>query len=139
MLLKWWLGIPLCTPPISAPCGRCGVQADPFGDHAVVCPLARIVQRHRVVVEALQLGLQAANITTVLEQQVGSSGDRPADILAHLASGADPVAIDVTVVHPLLPSGYVFRGEATKRAEVRKNVVMTKHAPWQGLHFCPLL
>ena len=47
------------------------------------------------------------------------------------------MAIDVTVVHPLLPSGYVFRGDATRRAEARKKRRYDETCSMAGVSLVP--
>ena len=102
--LQWWLGLPLVPPDsIGSTCLQCGACLDAWGDHAVTCSKNGIHLRHSSLQEWLLHTAREAGITCSHEAAL-ADGSRPADVLFHAWRGAGPLAVDVTVVHPLRPS-----------------------------------
>ena len=124
-LLRWRLGMQLSPSSESTtPCRKCGEAQDIFGDDAVPCKLNNYHARPQLVVDALARVLTSANIHTDREVPVNGK-ERPADILAYRLLGSSPLAIDVTVVHPLvsssdLPQNRVSSAELSKHRHYDK-------------------
>ena len=53
---------------------------------------------------ALERVLRLAGVTYQREQSVDSTSDRPADLLLRIGPKEDLCAVDVSVVHPAIPS-----------------------------------
>ena len=100
-LLRFRVGAPCFAP--AEPCSGCGITMDPSGDHALCCAHNGLYRRHNHVRGALYQLAKSANWSPVLEAALPNSSHRPADILLRSAE-ARPLAIDVTIVHPLRPS-----------------------------------
>ena len=101
--MKWWLGVSLTTPSVSATCPSCGDALDSFGDHLLCCRKGGFYQRHTAVVRQLWHMCTAAGLTASCEVSFDGS-TRPADLLVPHWKGGGPLANDVSVVHPLAPS-----------------------------------
>ena len=114
-LLRFFLGIPLAPNP-STPsiCPYCGGAADIYGDHAVTCRRISYHGRHKFVCDALVRVGQSADFPTDREVAVNGK-ERPADVLFSGVPNSSPMAIDVTVVHPLAD----FDGSAEEPTRVQ--------------------
>ena len=101
-LLKWWLGLPQSSnPSIPSQCNFCQQPMDIFGDHSVSCNAISCVPRHNLVAQALASAASTAGIT--IDREVAVAGkERPADLLLKGLASSLLVAVDVTVVHPLV-------------------------------------
>jgi len=101
-LLKRRLGLPLIQSPLPIHiCTKCWDTMDVFGDHAVTCRKNHLHMRHQLVADALAKVLVSAWYRIDMEVAICGK-ERPADILIHHIDGRKPVAVDITVVHPLL-------------------------------------
>ena len=134
LLLRWWLGERLLSTP-SCPCSWCGSQADSFGDnavsfgaHAVSCPRSNVVLRHQVAVRGLECMLSIAGITYQREQRVDSSHDRPADLLIRAGPNEELCAVDVSVVHPTIPSAPSAEAESRNRQRYQEQCSLVPRA-----------
>ena len=103
MLMKWWLGCPLFPAHTHPQCPLCGDSMDSFGDHLLCCKKSGFLQRHSAIVRHLWHMSTAAGFRAETEVAIGGN-TRPADLLLPHWKGGGPLAIDVTVVHPLAPS-----------------------------------
>ena len=74
-----------------------------FRDHAVSCMRNGINQLHQAAQDWLLKSARSAGITCSREAELPDK-DRPADVLFHNWSGDGPLAVDLTVSHPLRPS-----------------------------------
>ena len=83
-------------------CAACHCPQDPFGDHALSCSSSGLYQRHNRLRDTLAHWRRKAGWSPLLEQNLPNSSSGPADILFTSCS-AKPVAVDVTVCHPLRP------------------------------------
>ena len=101
-LLRARIGLPLY--PENSSCVACGQCLDPYGDHAQCCAGSGLYRRHNRVRDAVWRLAKVAGWDPILEAHLPNSLVRPGDILLR-AKGPRPVAIDVTVVHPMRPSG----------------------------------
>ena len=102
-LLRWHLGLPIISPEVvGAPCAACGAPVDVFGDHAVKCARSGFSLRHLGIQNYLCQVLSDARVAHNREVPVGSTGMRPADIMLTRWSQGRDMAVDLTVVHPLL-------------------------------------
>ena len=92
-------------------CAGCRKPMDSAGDHALSCPSNGTYRRHNHLRDRL-FGLgQLAGWAPELEQAIPGSRDRPADLLFR-AAGPPPLAVDVTVSHPLRSSASTAVREA---------------------------
>ena len=123
VLLKWWLGLPVLSGADSPECPSCGEALDSFGDHLLCCRKGGFYQRHSAIVGLLWHLCRAQGLPVSLEVAVSDSL-RPADLLISHWKGSAPLAVDVTVVHPLtaaVPFHAVKTGtEAPERVEQMK-------------------
>ena len=102
VLLRWWLGEPLFPPDEMRSCPLCGVTEDAFGDHVLCYRKAGIYVRHNAVVEFIVRTANAAGLRCSREVSIGA--ERPADVMIANWKAGKPLAVDVTIVHPLAPS-----------------------------------
>ena len=106
LLLKWHLGLPILPSHwAGAGCPRCGAALDVFGDHAVSCQKGLSATRHHGVVNHFCQMLCAAKVPYERESACLGDARRPADVLLKAWDGRKDMAVDVTVVHALNPSG----------------------------------
>jgi len=117
LLLSYKLGLPIKQSPT---CPACGKSQDPFGDHALCCPLTGFSIRHSFLKRGAASLLQATGFESRLEVPLPQSNDRPADILL-LSSFAEPRphALDLSLVHPLQPSLPIAEVTPVKLADRR--------------------
>ena len=135
LLLCYRSGVPLAGEG-DLTCACCGLPMDRFGDHALSCASAGRYRRHNRVRKCL-FGLATnAGWAPELEVQAPGRQERPADVLVH-TSAPKPLAVDVTVVHPLRPSNNsatrddgTFSAEAAEKAKSRANAEVCKEAGW---------
>ena len=112
-----------------------------MGDHALTCPSAGLYRRHNIVRDAIYRLAHEAGWAPELEVTLPSGGDRPADILCRATFGK-PLAIDVTITHPLrLSASSATRGEvasAAEAAEARKRLASAEICSVAGWGFRPM-
>ena len=131
---KWWLGLPVCAPQPDTTCTLCGEAADAFGDHWLCCSSSLITKRHNELRDTLASFLREHSFPCATEVTIGSK-ERPADIAL---DGFDsrPLAIDLTISHPLKPSQsrdlelaqkYLHRKEESK---INKYSTLCASAGW---------
>ena len=104
ILLKWWLGLPLCNLEETCPYGPS--QLDPLGHHALTCCYAGdVVTRHNCIRDCIADFCCYAHFSPLLEQGcgIGPAKDRscPADILIANWSLSQSAAFDIKVIHSL--------------------------------------
>ena len=94
---------------------------DSLGDHALTCASAGLYRRHNRVRDTVFHLAREAGWAPELEVALPALTERPADILCRATFGK-PLAIDVTVSHPLrLSSTLATRGEVAAAAEAAEN------------------
>ena len=105
ILLRWWLGLTITGSSAEVPlkCPFCEEAMDAFGDHILCCNKAEFYSRHQAIVRCLTAFVAAAGVRATNEVQI-EGRERPADIFLDRWTTTDPVAVDVTVTHPLAPS-----------------------------------
>ena len=122
VLMKWWLGLPLCSRP-GVRCPACAEAMEVFGNHLLCCRKGGFHLHHWAVVQQLYLMAQAQGLAVSIEVCIGGKR-RPADLLVHHWKTGGPQAVDASVVHPLAPStpfAAVRSGEeALERVEAAK-------------------
>ena len=153
-LLRFRLGLPIMTP---GPCAACARPREGFGDHALSCASCGRYARHNALREVLADELRKAGFLVTSEEQVplteppdrppGPSPSlpafRPADLLVHSFKAGKPLAIDVTVTHPLrtscaaLASGLSPSVDASRAesAKVEKYSEACSRAGWLFMPF----
>ena len=94
---------------------------DPAGDHALSCATNGTYRRHNHLRDRLFTLSQLAGWTPELEQTIPGSRCRPADLLLRSAASR-PLAVDVTVSHPLRSSApsAVREGRSSAAGEVER-------------------
>lgn len=125
-------------------CRRCGfAAADVFGDHAVGCRYGgERTRRHTRLRDAVGTLCSAAGFQWVPEAPVPATSLtdvplRPADLLVPSWPGG-PLAIDVTVAHPLCASAPdMASSTAASRAEARKLTKYAERCKAAGWQFVP--
>ena len=130
ILLCWWLGLPLVASTDNddtLDCPFCGDAMDCYGDHILCCNKAEFYSRHQAVVKCATAFLAAAGLRVANEVQI-EGRERPADIFVDWWTTADPVAIDVTVTHPLAPSLGLNVRAAKAAAAAREKQKLAKYA-----------
>jgi hypothetical protein len=139
LLLRLRSGAP-CF-PTSASCNGCGSQMDAMGDHALCCAHNGMYRRHNHIRDTLFHLSASAHWNPALEQALPGTSTRPADILLRGLS-VKPVAVDVTVTHPLRLSasvavrvGTVSAAAESERHKVSVNKVACAAAGWDFLPF----
>jgi len=106
VLLRWWLGKEIVDIPAADSttlCPFCSEPCDCYGDHIMCCRRVEFHSRHHAVVSALSHAMESAGLRVTNEVTV-TGKKRPADIFISQRSDNGPLAIDVTVTHPLAPS-----------------------------------
>ena len=127
-------------------CAGCHTAIDDAGEHAVCCAATGLAKRHnRVRRTLLHLGREAG-WNPELEVSLpapdppgGSVRPIPADVVFRTAE-SKPLAIDVTVVHPLRPSRNIAAGDnttAAAQAELAKSANQTCLCASAGWSFIP--
>ena len=137
--LKWWLGLPLCDPTHITTCPACHSTCDVFGDHWLCCSSSLITRRHNSLRNKLAHCLQSFGLSVQTEVVIGTR-DRPADI-ALLHYDSRPLALDITISHPLRPSA--SRDSDAQQSfltskETRKNTKYSLLCNREGWLFQPL-
>jgi hypothetical protein len=101
--------------PDNTPCRGCGSAMDGWGDHAQCCGENGLYRRHnRLRNKVWALG-ESAGWTPTLEETIPDGTDWPDVVFKSL--NTRPLAIDVTIIHPLRPSSQsAARGEASVSA-----------------------
>ena len=122
-LLRWRLGIPFASP--SRFCNGCGSLQDPLGDHALSCHALGLYTRHNFLRDELVSQLHKVGLNAYPNGYFpGNPGDHPADILvADAFDAGQPVALDISIVHPLMPSRVITTiapGDTAARREAEK-------------------
>ena len=102
------------------PCSACGLPADPLGDHALCCSAAGIWRRHNAMRDVVN-ALSKAGLACYTETTLSTSDLRPADIYVSQGWSARPLALDLSVVHPLSASHHHSKALAGTAAEARGN------------------
>ena len=142
LLLRWHLGLPVMpTQWAGAGCPKCGSACDAHGDHAVSCQKGLVTLRHHGVVNYICQVLQTAKIPFERESACLGDGRRPADILLKGWEGRRDLAVDVTVVHPLAPSGDMSvdgAKKALRQAADSKDRYYKADCEQAGIGFSPL-
>ena len=92
---------------------------DAFGDHLLCCNKAELYRRHEVIVKCLTVFVTAASVRATNEVQI-EGRERPADIYLNRWTTPDPVAVDITVTHPLAPSLGLNARQAKEAAAIRE-------------------
>jgi hypothetical protein len=138
LLLRFRVGVP-CFVPASR-CAGCGGALDVAGDHALCCSHNGVYRRHNHVRDRLFALTEAANWRPEVEVALPGSRLRPADVLLR---GCDPrpLAIDVTISHPLrFSASSAVRGgraSAAEEAEIRKIALGKQACQAVGWGFLP--
>ena len=110
LVARYRFGLPLSD--VESPqCPGCSETMDKFGDHALCCAKLDIYARHNTVRNEI------ASICADMQLRAPTSGCRPADILLHGLEDSSPVAVDVSVVHPLQPSSSLARVQSRMLAK----------------------
>ena len=90
---------------------------DAMGDHALSCPSTGLYRRHNRIRDAFFELAHDAGWSPELEVSLPGLAERPTDILCRSTFGK-PLAIDVTISHPLrLSAPIAARGEVAAAAE----------------------
>ena len=113
---------------------------DAFGDHILCCNKAEFYSRHQAIVRCLTAFVAAAGVRATNEVQI-EGRERPADIFLDRWTTTDPVAVDVTVTHPLAPSLGLNARQAKEAAAAKERRKNTKYAHLirdKQLHFIPV-
>ena len=133
-LLRHRTGVPLSQGP-SPVCSACGSPMDFFGDHSLCCASAGIYRRHNRIRDTLFSLSQDPGWQPILEPATATLS-RPADVLLH-STDPKPLAVDVTIVHPLRLSGsQATRDVATatasdaESAKRKANSIPCRDANW---------
>lgn len=127
LALQWWLGLPILSPSdVGEKCPQCAMCMDAYGDHAVSCMKNGVSVRHAAIQEWLLTTARKAGVPCSKEAAL-PDGDRPGDVLFTHWSGGSPLAVDLTVIHPLrlsearpTPEGVRRTLEAQETAKCRK-------------------
>ena len=136
---RWWLGDLLYDGSGTVVCPFCHGCADCFGDHILCCDKAEFTTRHEAIVSQLTHFLQAAGLAVQNNVAVGGH-ERPADILVTRWTDNAPVAVDVTVTHPLAPHLGVNQQLARTVLRAKERQKVAKYAELLqtvNLHFVP--
>ena len=100
--LRWWLGLPLCAPAAPLLCPLCGEAADVYGDHWLCCSSSLLTRRHNSLRDYLAQFLRTNGFPCSTEVTIGGK-ERPADVALE-GFESRPLAMDLTISHPLKPS-----------------------------------
>ena len=95
-----------------------------FGDHAVCCASSGLYACHNRLRDGLRLEAEAADLPVLTEVTISGSDARAAD----LADQSAPIAVDVSVVHPLHPSCRTAEDTARRSADDRERRNVQLHA-----------
>ena len=125
--LKFQLGLPLVSQSATADrsCPFCLCQMDSFGDHVLTCSAGNLYGRHNQFHDGLSVLLQDSSYVVRREIPVPNSPEalRPADLLVGNTSVGSPIALNVSLVHPLqasLPQAAALPGTlAHHRAQLK--------------------
>ena len=110
------------------PCKGCGTLMDGWGDHAQSCASCGMYKRHNRQRNNLWSLGEKAGWDPELEKTIPGSTDRPDVVFKTLNSR--PLAIDVTIVHPLRPSSQpAARGESPVSATVAEKAKNAHYVP----------
>ena len=138
-LLRFRLGQSLY--PAGSLCDKCGTVQDVTGDHALSCHSCGIYFRHNGVRDGVAHLCREAGWAPELEVCLPGSQERPADVLLH-RQGITPLALDLTVTHPLRPSASLatvsvpgVEAEKLEKAKAAQSMGPCKDAGWR---FAPL-
>ena len=138
LLLRARIGAPCFLP--GSKCQGCGSSLGVFGDHALCCSSNGLYRRHNHIQDTVYALASQAHWKPQLEAPIPLSLERPADILLHSAE-ARPLAIDVTVCHPLRLSASAAvrdgRALAAEEAEKAKMASRSRLCEGQGWSFRP--
>ena len=136
-LLRYRCSIPF-TP--RGRCGGCSTPLDSFGDHALSCASCGLYSRHNRLRDALAEEFIAAGLAIRVEAQLPGDSSRPADILVLSSSDIIPMAVDVSVVHPLHLSSASAEdtpGAAAAARELGKLATSAQACKDEGWSFSP--
>ena len=124
---KWWLGEVLYGADASTVvCPFCHGCADCYGDHIMCCDKAEFTTRHEAIVSQLTHFLQAGGVA--VQNNVGVGGrERPADIYVSRWTDSEPLAVDVTVTHPLAPHLGVSQQQARAALRAKERQKIAKY------------
>ena len=139
LLLSFHLGLPILPDAAAgAPCDDCGQPLDVYGDHLVSCRLGGAWDRHNKVGSTIASIATSAGLNVQREVQIHGK-QRPADLLlTNFVNGQD-VAVDLTVIHSVLPSRpWEPHKLAVDQAEATKTAKYQECCTTAGVHFFPL-
>ena len=107
-------------------CTLCGESADSFGDHWLCCSSSLITKRHNALRDTLACFLRNNGFPCATEVTIGHK-ERPADIAL---DGFDPrpLAIDLTISHPLKPSQPRDQENLQRHLHRKEEAKITKYA-----------
>ena len=100
---------------------------DAFGDHLLCCNKAEFYTRHQVIVKCLTAFVTATGVRATNEVQI-EGRERPADTFLNRWTTPDPVAVDITVTHPLAPSLGLNARQAKDAAANKERQKVAKYA-----------
>ena len=115
---------------VNAPsnCPRCHSAQDPFGDHALSCSNNGSYFRHNVAREVFRDLISSAGFSVKPgEAQLPHAPQKRADLLVNAFSDGKPLALDVSLIHPLQPS--------LLHAEVDTKRLMAKRATLKAMTY----
>ena len=136
ILLRWWLGIPLAFPTESHGGSPRFVETRRIPSANMQCPATKLILHPTPTAFVAAAGLRVAN-----EVQIDGR-ERPADIFVTHGTTTDPVAVDLTVSHPLAPSLGLNLRMAKELAAAKEQQKIAKYARLiaeKQLHFIPSL
>jgi hypothetical protein len=149
--IRYRLGVAIYPVPSNGqarkcPCCTSGIL-DPLGTHATICPgETGTIQRHEDIKRQVHKFIQQASYpNTVMEpvHLLGTSGQRPADILIPNWAAGKGAAIDVAVVSPVADSMVVWAaqhgGSTGRKKEKSKIHQYAIDCRAQDLQFIPLV
>ena len=133
-LLRFRLGAPFA---VAGSCSECAGPLDPFGDHAL-CALSGLHARHNRLRYPFRDEVLAAGLACRTEVAIPGSSERPADVLLHVPDQPAPLAVDVSLVHPLRPSlAEDAAGRAASQRELAKEQLYSSPCKAVGWGFRP--
>ena len=117
-MLRYRLGVELPLPPTCLSCGR---SQDPFGDHTLSCSRVNFVARHNTLCAGLGRLLLDSGFAVQREVPLPlpQTQERPADLLVANFAESRPLALDISVVHPLQPSSSIAGASPGRLADER--------------------
>jgi hypothetical protein len=125
-------------------CPKCNAVMDPEGYHIAVCSTGTsVVHRHNALRDLVREFCSKAVLNPAKENECESSTLIPADIyLPRGGSAGIPLALDITVIHPLqvaiLPKSSVESGRACAFAEEKKHKKYDITCDMDNIDFIPL-